>query len=131
MVIIPEGTACGWAGLGYVGCDGSFMCASWVASRYFLGSYAGAPASTQVALHEQGHNLYLHHAASYDGSGGTVEYGEGPESALLGGRGRHSCPGRAVHRASAATPSCRNAPPRPPLTPPCRGLVLRHGILVS
>jgi hypothetical protein len=67
VIVIPGGTPCGWAGLGYVGCDGSFDCTSWID-----GSYIGTP---QVIMHEQGHNMYLHHAATND-TGSPVEYGD-------------------------------------------------------
>ena len=29
MVVLPPGTACYWVGLGYVGCDWTFVCATW------------------------------------------------------------------------------------------------------
>ena len=64
LIIVPEGTSCSWAGVGYVGCDGSFSCNSWVRGGYFMGSARGSGGSAQVAAHEQGHNMYLHHASS-------------------------------------------------------------------
>ncbi|KAL4859446.1 Autolysin [Chlorella vulgaris] len=76
LIIVPEGTSCGWAGLAYIGCDGSFSCNSWVDARYLMGRTASAATNAQVAFHEQGHNLYLNHAASYDNTGAIVEYGD-------------------------------------------------------
>lgn len=95
LIIVPEGTSCGWAGLAYIGCDGSFSCNSWVDARYLMGRTASAATNAQVAFHEQGHNLYLNHAASYDNTGATVEYGERWRSAAAG-LGSAAVPPRSV-----------------------------------
>ncbi|KAL4858282.1 Autolysin [Chlorella vulgaris] len=55
VYLLPQG-ACNFVGLGYVGCDGSYDCRSWV-----VGAAALAP---QATVHELGHNLYLGHSGS-------------------------------------------------------------------
>lgn len=59
---IPSNGNCGWSGLAYLG--GSFPTQSWVA----------ACGSTGVFVHEIGHNLRFHHAATP-----TAEYGDGSD----------------------------------------------------
>lgn len=39
VYMVPPNTACGWLGLGYIGCDGSYACRAWVG-----GSVWGVPA---------------------------------------------------------------------------------------
>lgn len=58
---IPPVSSCGWAGLAYLG--GSFPTQSWVAT-----------CSTGVFVHEIGHNLRFHHAATPG-----AEYGDGSD----------------------------------------------------
>lgn len=66
IYIIPETTACNWAGLGYIGCGGSKMqqpCRIWIqgnASQYI-----------DTYIHEIGHTLGLTHASS-----SSSEYGD-------------------------------------------------------
>ena len=55
-VILPSGTACNFVGLGYIGCDFSFPCTSWVQGDIFMGASRGAPTSVQSLFHEMGHN---------------------------------------------------------------------------
>ncbi|MCL4748048.1 MAG: hypothetical protein KJZ83_21955 [Burkholderiaceae bacterium] len=58
---IPSVGSCGWSGLAYLG--GSFPTQSWVAS-----------CNTGVFVHEIGHNMLFHHAATP-----TSEYGDGSD----------------------------------------------------
>lgn len=75
--MLPPGNPCPWVGVGYVGCDGSFRCTSWVISDIFMGYKRGDPPNTQAAFHELGHNSFLSHAASYrDAAGAIDEYGD-------------------------------------------------------
>ncbi|KAI7843291.1 hypothetical protein COHA_003123 [Chlorella ohadii] len=62
VYLIPAGL-CGWAGLAYTGCDGSFECRTWIEG----GSW-GTP---MVMVHEIGHNLFQDHSGY-----GTDEYGD-------------------------------------------------------
>ena len=55
-MILPSGTACNFVGLGYIGCDFTFPCASWVQGDIFMGASRGAPTSVQSLFHEMGHN---------------------------------------------------------------------------
>jgi hypothetical protein len=55
-VILPSGTACNFVGLGYIGCDFTFPCSSWVQGDIFMGASRGAPTSVQSLFHEMGHN---------------------------------------------------------------------------
>ncbi|PRW33287.1 hypothetical protein C2E21_7824 [Chlorella sorokiniana] len=71
VYLIPPST-CGWVGLGYVGCDGSFACRSWI-----NGDFWGAP---QAIAHELGHNLFLGHASAYLPDGQLDEYGDDSSS---------------------------------------------------
>ena len=90
MIVFPQPTGCGWAGLGTLGCstlssagDGSFTASvSWLAAKYFSSIDYGV----KLATHEGGHNLGLHHARTFDygaaplgalGTTGTItEYGD-------------------------------------------------------
>ncbi|MEP7364526.1 MAG: hypothetical protein ABI972_14820, partial [Acidobacteriota bacterium] len=90
MIVFPQPTGCGWAGLGTLGCstlssahDGYFTASvAWLAAKYFTGIDYGV----KLATHEGGHNLGLHHARTFDfgtaplgaiGTTGTVtEYGD-------------------------------------------------------
>lgn len=56
-VVIPPGTACGFVGLGYVGCDFSFPCTTWTQGDVFMGPTRGSLGSQQAMFHEIGHNL--------------------------------------------------------------------------
>ncbi len=58
---IPSVSSCGWSGLAYLG--GSFPTQSWVAS-----------CNTGVFVHEIGHNMLFHHAATP-----SSEYGDGSD----------------------------------------------------
>lgn len=55
VFLFPPGP-CNFVGIGYVGCDGSFGCRSWIGPNYVT--------SAQVISHELGHNLFLGHAGS-------------------------------------------------------------------
>ncbi len=66
MYLLPP-SQCGWLGLGYVGCDGSFTCRAWI--------HADAWTSPQAIMHELGHNLYMGHATSMEG-GVVNDYGD-------------------------------------------------------
>ncbi|EFN55656.1 hypothetical protein CHLNCDRAFT_57838 [Chlorella variabilis] len=50
----PGQSVCPWIGLGYIGCDGTYECRSWVG-----GEHALVP---QAHVHELGHNLYMAHS---------------------------------------------------------------------
>jgi len=54
LIIVPPSTACTWVGLGYVGCDFTFPCASWVQSDVLMGAKRGAGGAVQAAAHEIG-----------------------------------------------------------------------------
>ncbi|PRW60369.1 hypothetical protein C2E21_0705 [Chlorella sorokiniana] len=62
VYLIPAGL-CGWAGLAYTGCDGSFECRAWIE-----GNSWGTP---MVMVHELGHNLFQDHSGA-----GSDEYGD-------------------------------------------------------
>lgn len=62
VYLIPAGL-CGWAGLAYTGCDGSFECRAWIE-----GNFWGTP---MVMVHEMGHNFFQDHSGA-----GTDEYGD-------------------------------------------------------
>jgi hypothetical protein len=64
--------ACGWAGLGNVGCD--TFCRSWIAE----------PHSPMVYAHELGHNLELAHAAHDPDNDGVVDWEYGDLSDPMG-----------------------------------------------
>jgi M6 family metalloprotease-like protein len=84
MIVMPPNGACGWAGLGSLGCwsnsapqDGAFTASiAWQRSDQMSNRSSGVRLST----HELGHNLTLHHASSRDyGSealGPLSEYGD-------------------------------------------------------
>jgi hypothetical protein len=55
VFLIPPG-ACGWVGLGYVGCDGSYDCRAWVGGAHWQ--------DPQAIAHELGHNLFMGHAGA-------------------------------------------------------------------
>lgn len=69
VYVMPPGMQrqCGWVGMGYVGCDGTFECRAWISGEYH--------ASPSAYMHEQGHNLYLQHAGAMDG-GSFDEYAD-------------------------------------------------------
>lgn len=67
MLVFPNPGSCGWAGLGTLGCstlssaDGSFTAStSWNLATYMQSVDQGV----QLATHEGGHNITLHHASS-------------------------------------------------------------------
>ena len=55
VYLVPP-SACGFVGLGYVGCDGSYTCRAWIGSAVW-------DSATAIA-HELGHNLFMGHATS-------------------------------------------------------------------
>ena len=74
MYVIPENTGCGWASTAYLGCDGSFLCRTWVDGSVMMGSTRGATTNPAVAMHGLGSNLYLYNSAS-NISGTISQYG--------------------------------------------------------
>lgn len=90
MIVMPNNSACNWAGLGSLGCwsnvapqDGTFTASvAWQRSDQMSSRNLGVKLST----HELGHNLTMHHASSRDfggealgplGAQGTLsEYGD-------------------------------------------------------
>lgn len=94
FVVFPETAGCGWAGLSGLGCStlnspshGPFTAsASWLVNGYMTNRNYGV----NLAAHEGGHGLGLHHSSSRDfgpeplgpvGSPGTLdEYGDGLSS---------------------------------------------------
>ncbi|KAL4439956.1 hypothetical protein ABPG75_002957 [Micractinium tetrahymenae] len=67
VYLVPP-SACGFVGLGYVGCDGSYKCRVWLSADYW--------ATGQAYAHELGHNIYLVHAGKYNPDGWYDEYGD-------------------------------------------------------
>ena len=70
MIVFPQPSGCGWAGLGTLGCsyltspnDGNFTASTaWLAATYMSSIDNGV----KLATHEGGHNLGLNHARTYD-----------------------------------------------------------------
>ena len=67
VYLLPPNTQCGWVGLGYVGCDGSFECRTWIGGDFW--------ASPMAISHELGHNIYMAHATT-NRDGKFDEYGD-------------------------------------------------------
>ncbi|KAL4440139.1 hypothetical protein ABPG75_003140 [Micractinium tetrahymenae] len=67
VYLLPP-SACGFVGLGYVGCDGSFDCRAWIGADFW--------ATPQALVHELGHNLYLGHAGAYTPDGTWDDYAD-------------------------------------------------------
>jgi gametolysin peptidase M11 len=61
VIVLPSNAACGWAGLGNVGCSGS--CRAWVKTCDLQDVYA----------HEIGHNLDLAHASTDPNNDGVID----------------------------------------------------------
>lgn len=80
VYLIPSGP-CTFVGVGYIGCDGTFGCRSWVG-----GDYWASPASL---AHELGHNLHLEHAGAANGSLWD-QYGD--DSCFMGSCCAERCP---------------------------------------
>ena len=123
---MPRGV-CPWIGLGYIGCDGTYECRSWVGGEHALVPQVGGPgrewrplpfacqplrltpickthspvAFLQAHVHELGHNLYMAHS----GRAGSSE-----QAALLasGRLHRQACkPAPEVHFLSRFSVGCR------------------------
>lgn len=60
VYLVPPST-CGFVGLGYIGCDGSYTCRAWIGAGFW--------ASPAAIAHELGHNLFLNHANSINTEG--------------------------------------------------------------
>jgi hypothetical protein len=71
--MVPPGT-CPFVGLGYIGCDGSYECRSWI-----NGDFWTVP---QAIAHELGHNLFMGHSGSFTAAGTLDEYAD--STALMG-----------------------------------------------
>lgn len=48
VYLIPAGL-CGWAGLAYTGCDGSFECRAWIEGNFWVRQLAIAARDTTAA----------------------------------------------------------------------------------
>ena len=62
VIVLPSNVSCGWAGLGNVGCSGSY-CRAWVKTCDLQDVYA----------HEIGHNLDMAHASTDTNNDGTID----------------------------------------------------------
>jgi len=62
VIVLPGNVTCGWAGLGNVGCSGSY-CRAWVKTCDLQDVYA----------HEIGHNLDMAHASTDTNNDGTID----------------------------------------------------------
>ncbi|KAL4421679.1 hypothetical protein ABPG77_001220 [Micractinium sp. CCAP 211/92] len=67
VYLLPP-SSCGFVGLGYVGCDGSFDCRVWIGADFW--------ATPAAIVHELGHNLYLAHAGAMTSAGVYDEYAD-------------------------------------------------------
>lgn len=67
VYLIPPGS-CPFVGLGYVGCDGSYPCRSWIGGDFWT--------TPEAITHELGHNLFLAHAGTWKPDGSFDEYGD-------------------------------------------------------
>ena len=45
VYLLPPSIGCGWVGLGYVGCDGSFRCRVWISGDFWTTPQACLPVS--------------------------------------------------------------------------------------
>ncbi|EFN52721.1 hypothetical protein CHLNCDRAFT_138258 [Chlorella variabilis] len=67
VYLIPP-SACGFVGLAYIGCDGSFECRAWISSDLWT--------TPQAYVHELGHHTFLAHASTTRKDGSVDEYGD-------------------------------------------------------
>ncbi|KAL4439954.1 hypothetical protein ABPG75_002955 [Micractinium tetrahymenae] len=67
VYLVPP-SACSFVGLGYVGCDGSLECRSWINSDFWT--------TPQAITHELGHNMFMAHAGKYASDGWYDEYAD-------------------------------------------------------
>ncbi|PSC71116.1 hypothetical protein C2E20_5435 [Micractinium conductrix] len=81
VYLIPPGQ-CGFVGLGYIGCDGSYACRSWIGADFW--------ATPQAIVHEMGHNLYMAHAGGTNSEGVFDDYFD--DSGTMGYCCQHRCP---------------------------------------
>ncbi|PSC74160.1 hypothetical protein C2E20_2632 [Micractinium conductrix] len=81
VYLIPPGQ-CGFVGLGYIGCDGSYTCRSWIGADFW--------ATPQAIVHEMGHNLYMGHAGATNSEGVFDEYAD--DSGTMGYCCQDRCP---------------------------------------
>ncbi len=81
MYLIPP-SACGFVGLGYIGCDGSYDCRAWITGDFW--------ATPQAITHELGHNLFMAHAGSFNAAGVYDEYAD--SSGVMGYCCDNRCP---------------------------------------
>ncbi|KAL4857219.1 hypothetical protein ACK3TF_002516 [Chlorella vulgaris] len=73
VYLVPPGT-CPFVGLGYVGCDGSYICRAWINGDFWT--------TPETMTHELGHNLYLAHAGALNSAGVYDEYAD--SSGIMG-----------------------------------------------
>lgn len=81
VYLVPPG-ACTFVGLGYIGCDGSFECRSWIGGDYWT--------SPATIGHELGHNNYLAHSGAYTKEGWFDEYAD--DTGMMGFCCSNRCP---------------------------------------
>ncbi|KAL4423979.1 hypothetical protein ABPG75_001280 [Micractinium tetrahymenae] len=81
VYLIPP-SACGFTGLGYTGCDGTFDCRVWIGAGFW--------ATPQAIAHEIGHNLFLAHAGAATFAGVYDEYAD--QSCMMGYCCSDRCP---------------------------------------
>ena len=85
VYLVPPG-ACGFVGIGYVGCDGAgAACRTWVGGNHWT--------VPQAIAHEMGHNMFMAHATSVDAAGVVDEYGDSTD--MMGACCSDRCPNAA------------------------------------
>ncbi|KAL4421234.1 hypothetical protein ABPG75_010525 [Micractinium tetrahymenae] len=67
VYLLPP-SQCGFVGLGYIGCDGSFDCRVWIGADVW--------ATPAAIVHEIGHNLFLAHAGAVTSAGVFDDYAD-------------------------------------------------------
>lgn len=78
LLVLPPHLPCGFIGVAHLGCYGS--CGAWVQGETLMGASRAArnsgESASHPALHEMGHNLFMHHGTAPDAFGAVQEYGD-------------------------------------------------------